>query len=128
MTTVGVKRYKEENKMKKFIIAGKTEGFDYKDAKVLGPTEIADVLITGLRAEGYRIFILLEEVSRIDDVADLRNHRKALETIQCGLLSILNNDRVSVEAESELIDLLDITDTALGTSLFTPVEEDGETD
>jgi hypothetical protein len=47
--------------------------------------------------------------------------RKALESIQYGLLDILDAG-ISEETEGELIDLLEITDDALGTSLFTDVD------
>jgi hypothetical protein len=51
-----------------FIIAGKDEGFEYTDGKIIGP--IADITnqIERLRDEGYRIFIVLKQVERIDEI------------------------------------------------------------
>ncbi|ATP95429.1 hypothetical protein CSE15_16410 [Bacillus altitudinis] len=52
-----------------FVIAGKTEGFLYSDAKVLGCAKVADteVLIASLRGEGYTIFYVTKMHVRIDD-------------------------------------------------------------
>ncbi|MEH7652310.1 hypothetical protein [Bacillus safensis] len=52
-----------------FLIAGKTEGFDYNDAKVLrcGGEFDVEALINSLRGEGYTIFYVTEIVDRIDD-------------------------------------------------------------
>lgn len=54
-----------------FIIAGKEEGFDYSNAKVLGvDSEFgAEAVVNSLRAEGYKIFIITEKIRRIDDFA-----------------------------------------------------------
>ncbi|QLI77122.1 hypothetical protein [Bacillus pumilus] len=52
-----------------FVIAGKIEGFDYKDAKVLRCDDEFDVesMINSLRSEGYTIFYVTKIVDRIDD-------------------------------------------------------------
>ncbi|WP_431805520.1 hypothetical protein [Bacillus pumilus] len=52
-----------------FLIAGKTEGFDYKDAKVLRCDDEFDVesMINSLRSEGYTIFYVTKIAERIDD-------------------------------------------------------------
>ncbi|WP_350303594.1 hypothetical protein [Bacillus pumilus] len=52
-----------------FLIAGKTEGFDYKDAKVIRcNNEISvDSFINSLRGEGYTIFYVTKITERIDD-------------------------------------------------------------
>ncbi|MGG1042530.1 hypothetical protein ABE153_11605 [Bacillus velezensis] len=54
-----------------FLIAGKTEGFSYADAKVLrcGSEIDAESLINSLRHEGYSIFYVTKTVDRIDDNA-----------------------------------------------------------
>ncbi len=56
-----------------FIIAGKTEGFSYADAKVLrcGSEIDAESLINSLRHEGYSIFYVTKTVDRIDDNATI---------------------------------------------------------
>jgi hypothetical protein len=51
----------------RYIIAGKTEGFEYSDAKIFGGVHDVDSIISDLRAEGYKIFIVLTEEQRIDD-------------------------------------------------------------
>lgn len=53
-----------------FLIAGKTEGFDYKDAKVLRYDDDefdVESLINSLRREGYTIFYVTKTHVRIDD-------------------------------------------------------------
>ncbi|MEK5308352.1 hypothetical protein [Bacillus sp. FSL M8-0326] len=52
-----------------FLIAGKTEGFEYKDAKVLRCGDEFDVesMINSLRNEGYTIFYVTKTHVRIDD-------------------------------------------------------------
>ncbi|MHC2451248.1 hypothetical protein ACUXP3_001849 [Bacillus altitudinis] len=52
-----------------FLIAGKAEGFNYNDAKVLRCGDEFDVeaLINSLRGEGYTIFYVTKIAERIDD-------------------------------------------------------------
>ena len=54
-----------------YIIAGKIEGFSYHDAKIVGcdGDHSAEAIINALRSEGYRIFIITQEIARIDDFA-----------------------------------------------------------
>lgn len=56
-----------------FLIAGKTEGFSYADAKVLRcRSEIdAESLVNSPRHEGYSIFYVTKTVYRIDDNATI---------------------------------------------------------
>ncbi|WP_439931119.1 hypothetical protein ACSTTP_07000 [Bacillus velezensis] len=56
-----------------FLIAGKTEGFSYADAKVLrcGSEIDAESLVNSLRHEGYSIFYVTKTVYRIDDNATI---------------------------------------------------------
>jgi hypothetical protein len=55
--------------MEKFIIAGKTEGFDYKDAHITR-TDNVDYTVSDLKKKGYVIFIVTEQVGRIDTIAN----------------------------------------------------------
>ncbi|MEK3813103.1 hypothetical protein [Bacillus sp. FSL R7-0685] len=57
-----------------FLIAGKTEGFSYEDAKVLrcGSEIDAESLVNSLRHEGYSIFYVTKTVDRIDDNVAIR--------------------------------------------------------
>ncbi|MGF9711655.1 hypothetical protein [Paenibacillus naphthalenovorans] len=52
-----------------YVIAGETEGFSYDDARIVRcDNELdAEAAVNALRHEGYRIFIVLEQVARIDD-------------------------------------------------------------
>ncbi|MCA0117404.1 hypothetical protein [Bacillus sp. RSS_NA_20] len=52
-----------------FLIAGKTEGFDYKEAKVLrcGGEFDVEAMINSLRGGGYTIFYVTKIAERIDD-------------------------------------------------------------
>jgi hypothetical protein len=55
-----------------FVIAGKTEGFEMKDAKIVrftGTVDTADLYVKELREAGYVIMIVTEQVARIDDIA-----------------------------------------------------------
>jgi hypothetical protein len=52
---------------RKYIIAGKEEGFEYSNAKIVGPTNEVEKAVESLRSEGYRIFIVAIHVARIDD-------------------------------------------------------------
>ncbi|KJR67814.1 hypothetical protein [Bacillus velezensis] len=56
-----------------FLIAGKTEGFSYEDAKALrcGSEVDAESLVNSLRHEGYSIFYVTKTVYRIDDNATI---------------------------------------------------------
>lgn len=52
-----------------FLIAGKTEGFDYSESKGLRCDDEFDVesMINSLRDEGYTIFYVMMIIERIDD-------------------------------------------------------------
>lgn len=52
-----------------FLIAGKTEGFDYSESKGLRCRSDFDVesMINSLRDEGYTIFYVMMIIERIDD-------------------------------------------------------------
>lgn len=54
------------------IIAGKTEGFDYKDGLVLSISgqENAEQLIPTLLDDGYKIVIVSEVIARFDKFAE----------------------------------------------------------
>jgi len=59
-----------------FIIAGKTEGFDYSDAKIVGidgDIDTVDLYVNELREEGYVIMLIAEQIARIDDIAAVAN-------------------------------------------------------
>ncbi|MEK4311754.1 hypothetical protein [Bacillus sp. FSL P2-0092] len=52
-----------------FVIAGKIEGFDHRNANFLWCEDETDVeaLINLLRDEGYKIFYVTKIIDRIDD-------------------------------------------------------------
>jgi cell division septation protein DedD len=52
-----------------YIIAGKTEGFDYSDAKIVhfSDNDDVDTVVDALRSQGYKIYVITREVKRIDD-------------------------------------------------------------
>jgi hypothetical protein len=56
--------------MNYFVIAGKTEGFEYKDAKITPIEWYLDApdKIESLRKEGYTIFYVCQIRKRIDDI------------------------------------------------------------
>jgi hypothetical protein len=54
----------------KYIIAGKNEGFAYKDGCIVGPVESTEGVIDSLRSRGYKIFIITKEEKRIDDFVE----------------------------------------------------------
>ncbi len=60
-----------------FLMAGKDEGFAYKDALIIrtGSEIDTEALVNSLRLEGYRIFIISKCIARIDDIADKSENR-----------------------------------------------------
>jgi hypothetical protein len=62
------------------LISGKNEGFHWKDADVFIGSEFdVEARINRLRPQGYRIFIVTQEIARVDDIADAARLREASE-------------------------------------------------
>ncbi|WP_077736256.1 hypothetical protein [Bacillus sonorensis] len=56
-----------------FIIAGKEEGFSYKEAEILrveSDTD-AEATVNSLRGSGYKIFYITKTIGYIDDIAEV---------------------------------------------------------
>ncbi|MED4309204.1 hypothetical protein [Bacillus paralicheniformis] len=58
-----------------FIIAGKEEGFSYKDAEILRVESEADAeaTVNSLRGSGYKIFYITKTIGYIDDIVGVVN-------------------------------------------------------
>jgi hypothetical protein len=53
--------------MLRFIIAGKEEGFEFSDAYVCSTYDV-DYTVNKLRENGYKIFLVLTQIGRIDEI------------------------------------------------------------
>jgi hypothetical protein len=86
----------------RFILAGKEEGFEFKDAKIETFTpDTKESILRSLRQEGYRIFVGFEQSFRIDDIARkseadelIKETYRSIMDIRCDLEDKQVNERL----------------------------------